>query len=94
MAARGIHVDNVSHVINFDLPNVGRSSLTSSQIYIHPDWNGDIFAGNEDIDLSVDSLDGGVISTVSFTVPQDTVSGESLMFDPAGDVQYFALGIQ
>ena len=58
------------------------------------DVDADIFAGNEDIDLTVDSLDGGVISTVSFTVPQDTVSGESLMFDPAGDVQYFALGIQ
>ena len=58
------------------------------------DVDPDVFVGNEDIDLNVDELDGGVISTISFTVPQDTVTGESLMFDPAGAVQYFELGIQ
>lgn len=58
------------------------------------DVDAEVFSDNEDIDLSTEDLDGGVISTVSFTVPEDTVTGESLMFDPAGSPQYFPLGIQ
>ncbi|MCO4772170.1 MAG: hypothetical protein KDA24_19205 [Deltaproteobacteria bacterium] len=54
----------------------------------------DVFSGNDDIDLTNEDLDGGTVSTVTFTVPGDTVTGESLMFDPSGAVQYFDLGIQ
>jgi len=54
----------------------------------------DVYAGNEDINLTTQDLDGGTVSTVTFTVPADTVTGESLMFDPSGAVQYFDLGIQ
>ncbi len=54
----------------------------------------DVYAGNEDINLTTQDLDGGTVSTVTFTVPGDTVTGESLMFDPSGAVQYFDLGIQ
>jgi hypothetical protein len=58
------------------------------------DVDANTFEGNEDIDLSVDELNGDVISTITFTVPEDTVTGESLMFDPSGAVQYFELGVQ
>lgn len=58
------------------------------------DVDSDIYLDNPDIELSDDTLDNGVISTVTFTVPDDTVTGEHLMFDPARNAQYFALGIQ
>ena len=58
------------------------------------DVDAEVFIDSDDVDLSTEDLEGGVISTVSFTIPQDTVTGESLMFDPAGTVQYFPLGIQ
>ena len=54
----------------------------------------DDYVGNEDIDLTTETLDGGTVSTVTFTVPDDSVTGESLMFDPSGAVQYFDLGVQ
>lgn len=54
----------------------------------------EIYTDSDDVDLSVDDLDNGVISTVSFTVPDGTVTGEGLVFVPNGDVRYFDLGIQ
>ncbi len=54
----------------------------------------EIFSGSDDVDLTAEDLDNGVISTVTFTVPDGTVTGESLVFVPNGDVRYFALGIQ
>ena len=53
-----------------------------------------LFADNEDIDLSTQDLGSSTISTVTLTVPGGTVTGESLMFDPSGAIQYFDLTIR
>ncbi len=37
----------VSIQVGFDLLGVGRVSYTATEIYMHPNWNGDIFAGND-----------------------------------------------
>lgn len=54
----------------------------------------EIYTDNEDVQLSTEDVDSGVISTVTFTVPSGTVTGEGLVFVPNGDVRYFDLGIQ
>jgi subtilisin-like proprotein convertase family protein/secreted trypsin-like serine protease len=56
----GRHVLTAAHVVDdgtgapvasiqvgFDLAGAGRVSLTATEIIIHPNWNGDIFAGND-----------------------------------------------
>jgi len=53
-----------------------------------------LFDNVDDVDLTVEELDNSVISTVTFTVPDGTVTGEGLVFVPNGDVRYFDLGIQ
>ena len=54
----------------------------------------ELYTENEDINLTTEDLESGVISTVTFTVPDGTVTGEGLVFVPNGDVRYFELGIQ
>ncbi|MHB8898085.1 MAG: trypsin-like serine protease, partial [Thermoguttaceae bacterium] len=41
----GVPVPSIQ--VGFDLPGVGRVSLTATEIYMHPSWNGDLFAGND-----------------------------------------------
>lgn len=54
----------------------------------------DIYTESDDINLTTEDVENGVISTVTFTVPDGTVTGEGLVFVPNGDVRYFELGIQ
>ncbi|MEE2830545.1 MAG: hypothetical protein VX498_15255 [Myxococcota bacterium] len=47
-----------------------------------------------DISISLDELDDSVISTVSFTVPDGTVTGEGFVITPSDAMEWFLLGIQ
>ncbi|MBN95382.1 MAG: hypothetical protein CL928_15165 [Deltaproteobacteria bacterium] len=48
---------------------------------------------NPDVELTDTDLEGNTVSTVTFTVPEGTVTGEGLVFTPS-DTQYFVLGIE
>lgn len=48
----------------------------------------------EDVDLSLDTIDGSLISTVTFTVPEGTVTGEGFIITPSSEMEWFLLGIQ
>jgi len=49
---------------------------------------------NVDVELTPEELDGSVISTISFTVPEGTVSGEGFVITPSNSTEYFYLGIE
>lgn len=53
----------------------------------------DLFARVE-TDLTEDELDGQVISTVTFTVPDGTQTGEGFVITPGNQNEYFDLTIQ
>ncbi len=62
---------------------------------------GDDYDSNVDPEQAIDNLDnveladfdGSVISTISFTVPEGTVSGEGFVITPSNSTEYFYLGI-
>lgn len=62
---------------------------------------GDDYNPNVDADDAIDNIDnleladleGSVISTISFTVPEGTVSGEGFVITPSNSTEYFYLGI-
>jgi hypothetical protein len=47
-----------------------------------------------EIDLTDDEIDTSVISSVSFTVPDGTQTGEGLVITPSSEVEYFYLTIE
>jgi len=58
-----------------------------------PDVDANEILDNPDIELVDTDIEGSTVSTVTFTVPEGTVTGEGLVFTPS-DTQYFVLGIQ
>lgn len=50
-------------------------------------------ASIEDLDTSIDDLDGGTASSITFTVPEGSVTGDGLFFTPSGDTRDFYLAI-
>ncbi len=46
-----------------------------------------------DLGLTTEDLDGSIISTVTFTVPDGSVTGDGIIFLPDGSDQGFFLGI-
>ena len=48
----------------------------------------------DDVELSLDDIDESVISTVTFTVPDGTVTGEGFVITPSDSMEWFLLGIQ
>jgi len=58
-----------------------------------PDVETDEVLNNPDLELVDTDLEGNTVSTVTFTVPEGTVTGEGLVFTPS-DTEYFVLGIQ
>ena len=54
----------------------------------------DLIDSVDNIDLTVAELDDSIISTVTFTVPEDTVTGEGFVITPSNSTEYFHLTIQ
>jgi hypothetical protein len=62
---------------------------------------GDSYEPNVDADeaiavldgIELEELEGSVISTISFTVPEGTVAGEGFVITPNNSTEYFYLGI-
>jgi hypothetical protein len=48
----------------------------------------------EDVEINTDDIDDSVISTVTFTVPEGTVTGEGFIITPSSEMEWFLLGIQ
>lgn len=48
----------------------------------------------EDVEINLDEIDESVISTVTFTVPDGTVTGEGFVITPSDSMEWFLLGIQ
>lgn len=47
----------------------------------------------EDVDITMDDIDDSTISTVTFTVPEGTVTGEGFVITPSSSMEWFLLGI-
>ncbi len=54
----------------------------------------DLFDNVEDVALTPEELSDSVISTVSFTVPDGTVTGEGFVITPSNSTEYFHLSIE
>ena len=48
----------------------------------------------EDVDINPEDIDDSTISTVTFTVPEGTVTGEGFVITPSSSMEWFLLGIQ
>ena len=47
----------------------------------------------EDVDVTPETVDDSIISTVTFTVPEGTVTGEGFVITPSSEMEWFLLGI-
>ena len=47
----------------------------------------------EDVDIHLEDIDDSTISTVTFTVPEGTVTGEGFVITPSSSMEWFLLGI-
>jgi len=48
----------------------------------------------EDVEINLENIDDSIISTVTFTVPEGTVTGEGFIITPSSEMEWFLLGIQ
>lgn len=55
--------------------------------------NADDVVAIEDLGLTLDDVEGGTLSSVTFTVPEGSVTGDGLLFTPSGDQRDFFLAI-
>jgi hypothetical protein len=48
----------------------------------------------DDVEINLADIDDSTISTVTFTVPDGTVTGEGFVITPSSSMEWFLLGIQ
>ena len=54
----------------------------------------DLFENVDEVSITPEELSDSVISTVSFTVPEGTVTGEGFVITPSNSTEYFLLTIE